>query len=216
MAFLNDFIFPTGISAGSSGGPRWAAEVTVTDGGHEYRNQPWSYPLHDYDAAYGVKEVPDLEQLQAAFNVARGMFNAFRYRDPLDWKSCARDGTPAYDDQVLLASAAGGETTVQLIKNYVVGGVTLPRKITRPFGITMLGINGTELTEGVEYSIDKTTGLADLTGGTAPHGALGASDQVTGGFQFHVPVRFASNTLSVRLQEYTYGSASVPLVEIRE
>ena len=216
MAFLNSFIFPTKISRGSQGGPRWATEVVVTDGGYEYRNQPWAYPLHDYDVAYGVKTIVDLETLLAAFHSARAMTDAFRYLDPLDSKSCARDSTPAYTDQTIISSATGGETTAQLIKTYSYGGVTLDRKITRPYGTVYLGINSVEKTEDTHFTVDKTTGVIDFTGGSSPNGALTASDVVTAGFTFHVPVRFNTNTMPITLQEYTYGNASVPLTEIRE
>lgn len=216
MAFNNSFIFPTKISSGSQGGPRWATEVVTTDGGHEFRNQPWAYPLHDYDVAYGVKTIADLETLVAAFHGARAMLNGFRYVDPLDSKSCARDSSPSYTDQTIVESATGGETTAQLIKTYSYGGVTLDRKITRPYGTVSLGINGTEKTEDTHFTVDKTTGVIDFTGGSSPNGALTATDTVTAGYTFHVPVRFDTNTMPITLQEYTYGSASVPLTEIRE
>jgi len=216
MSFYNDVIFPTGLSSGSAGGPRWAVEVSVNDAGYEERNNPWAYPLHDYDVAYGVKDIADLEELHSIFMIAQGMTHGFRFRDPLDWKSCARDSDPAFDDVVILGSAVGGETSLQVYKTYAYAGVETQRKITRIFGTMLLGINGSEKTAGTHFTINKQTGVIDLTGGSTPHGALSESDEVTAGFQFHVPVRFNSNSISIQLEEYTHGTASVPLTEVRE
>jgi len=217
MSFLNSFIFPREISMNAQGGPRWATEVTINDGGYETRNQPWSYPLHDYDVGWGVKTVPDLELIVSAFHGARGMLHAFRYEDPLDWKSCTRDDDIAEDDQTLIASADGGETSIQLIKTYTyTGGASMSRKITRPFDTVLLAINGATKTEGTHFTVDDTTGLIDLTGGTSPHGALTLADTVTAGFHFHVPVRFNTNSLPIRLGAIHYGETEIPLVEVRE
>jgi uncharacterized protein (TIGR02217 family) len=216
MAFLNDFIFPTDISINSSGGPKWATEVSINDSGYERRNQPWAYPLHDYDVAWGIKDITDLERLISAFHAAKAMLHAFRFRDPLDWKSCSRNSTAAYDDQVILASATGGEETLQLYKTYIYGNSSMERRITRPFDFVKLGINSVEKTENTHYTVDYETGLIDLTAGSSPHGALTATDEVTAGFHFHVPVRFNTNRLPIQLREYELGSARVPLVEVRE
>lgn len=210
MAFLDDLVFPWEIGKPATGGPRWAVDVVVNDAGYEQRNCPWQYPLSSYEARWGIKSVADLETLVAIFHAARGMLHGFRYRDPLDWKSCPRNNDIAYDDQLLLENAAGGETEIQLIKNYSYAGYTVARKITRPFGAVPLGLNGSSLTEGVDYTVDLGTGKVTLV---TP---LVYGDDVTGGFSYHVPVRFDTNTLPVQLQEYEYGSASVPLVEIRE
>ena len=210
MAFNNSFIFPTKISRGSQGGPRWATEVVIVDSGYEYRNQPWSSPLHEYDVAYGVKTIGDLETLLDAFHSAKGMLHGFRYLDPLDSKSCARDSNPTYIDQIIVSSAAGGETTAQLIKNYTYGGASISRNITRPYGTVLIGKNGSPLNLTTDYTVNLTTGVVTFV---TP---LTIGDTITAGYTFHVPVRFNTNTMPITLQEYTYGSASVPLTEIRE
>lgn len=211
MTIINDIVFPTGISSGSSGGPRWGGEVIITDSGWEQRNQRWTYPLHDYDAAYGIKTVADLEEVLTIFHVARATTYGFRYRDPLDFKSCARDSGVSANDQVLIDSAVGGETTAQLVKSYTYGSMTMTRKITRPIAASVLvAKNGTPLAVDTDYTLDDTTGVITLTS------ALVATDSLSWGGQFHVPVRFDSNNLSIQLDEYTHGGTTVPLVEVRE
>lgn len=212
---LDSLIFPTRISSPAVGGPVWAAEVNINDGGYEDRNNPWAYPMHRYDVQWGMKEVADLEDVRDFFHICRGKYYGFRFQDPLDYKSCDVNSEPAITDQLIL-TASGGETSVQLIKTYQRSGYSLERKITRPYGTLLLKVNSTTLTEGTEYTLDSTTGLIDLTGGSAPYGALTATDEVYAGYYFHVPVRFDTNELPVQLLAGDVGAAAVPLVEIRE
>lgn len=215
MAFLNSLIFPSAIAFEAEGGPKWSTQITVNDAGYEFRNQPWTYPLHEYQVGW-IKTAEDVETLLSIYYAAKGMLHGFRFLDRLDYKSCSVTASPAYTDQTILASATGGEDEVQLVKNYTYAGTSLERKITRPYGTVYLGINGTQKTEGTHYTVDKTTGLVDLTGGTSPHGALSATDAVTAGYTFHVPVRFGTNNLPFKRYGKDIGSAEVPLVEVRE
>jgi len=216
MAFLTNLVFPEAISNPAVGGPVWNAEVTINDAGYEYRNNPWSYPLHRFDVRWGIKTTEDLEDVRDIFHVCKGKFNAFRFIDPLDFKSCAVNSTPAGTDQTVLASAAGGETTTQCIKTYTRSGYTVTRKITRLYNTPIVVLNSVTLTQGTEYTIDLDTGIIDWTGGSAPNGALTATDTVEMGYYFHVPVRFDINELPIQLQAGDIGATSIPLVEIRE
>lgn len=207
-------LFPQDISQGSRGGPMWRVDAHEVDNGQRYANSPWDYPLHEYEAVYAVKRWPQLERLSALFHLARGEAYDLLFKDPLDHKSCSISNAPAFDDEVLIASAAGGETTVQLQKTYTLADidgtdVSYMRKITRPAYGAMMGLNGDPLTEGIDYSINYDTGLATFT-------ALTAADTLTWGGMFYVPVVFMTDRLDHTLTNYFQGRTSVPLREVRE
>ena len=64
--------------------------------------------------------------------------------------------------------------------------------------------------EGVEFTVDATTGLVSFV--TAPD--IGA--QVTAGFEFDVPVRFDTDRIAVSLASFKAGEVpDVPVIEVR-
>ena len=62
MAFIENQ-FPTDISVGAKGGPKWRTTVTQTVNGWEQRLQKWSNVKHEYDIGYGVKSIADLRTI---------------------------------------------------------------------------------------------------------------------------------------------------------
>lgn len=207
-AFHESAIFPTDISDGSMGGPTYLTFVHGVDSGREQRLPQWPYGKYQFDAQYGAKRVEQMEALMRFYHARQGKAYGFRYRDPMDWKSCAVNDTPANDDQTLVGSAVGGETSIQLIKNYTDGGVTLVRPIRKPVsGTVILKKNATPLVLTTDYTIDHTTGIITLVS------ALVALDVVTGGYEFHVPCRFDSDELFVRLQGPLVGDTRIPIIE---
>ena len=214
MAHLTT-VFPSTLSYGSSGGPAYRTTVVSAYSGVEERNQAWSYPLHVYQIDLANRNQAELETLVTYYHAAAGMANTFNFSDPRDKKSCPLADTPANDDQTL-HTATGGETTVQVIKNYIAGGQTRPRKITRPVSGTLLvAINGTPKTSGGDYTANYGTGVITFTTGLAT-GAV-----VTAGYQFYVPCRFNVDNLDLAIQTANcdnglIGSISCELVEVRE
>lgn len=56
---------------------------------------------------------------------------------------------------------------------------------------------------------------SSVADGTLTVGQPNAGSVVTAGYEFDVPVRFDSDTLSTVLESYQLGSADVPLIEVR-
>lgn len=208
---INSFLetqFPTDISDGSKGGPGYLTHIVSVDSGFEQRNSVWPYPRHGYDASYGVRTAQQMEVVLRFFNVMRGRATGFRYKDPIDHKSCSYDLEPTWADQVILSSAIGGETEVQLIKHYTVAGQVTSRPITKPVvGSVLVGVNGGEVTSG--WTLDSTTGV--ITFDTP----LTATDAITAGFYFDVPCRFATDELEVEYEGPLIGNTNIPIVEVR-
>ena len=209
--FIETPRFPDNISANSRGGPGWATTVVETDSGDERRNQRWSYPRHKFDVAYGIKTIAGLETLLSFFHVVAGKAIGFRYKDWLDFKSCARAASPAATDCVI-GTGTGALATFQLLKTYTQGAYTRSRKILKPIASTVLiAVAGTTKTLTTHYTLDATTGIVTFTAGNIPT----AGQSVTAGFEFDVPVRFDTDELEVNLQYYAAGSAQVPLIELK-
>lgn len=205
--FIETPRFPDAISFGSAGGPTWNTNIVITDSGAEVRNQRWSYPRHEYDVAFGVKASTDLESLLKFFHVVAGQAIGFRYKDHMDYKSCDVDGTVNSSDCII--STASSATSVQLYKTYVQGSYSRSRKILKPVvGTVKVSVNGTALTTS-EFAVDSTQGIVNISGGYS------AGVVIKAGFEFDVPVRFNTDTLSVNMEDYRVGAAQCPLIELK-
>ena len=200
--------FPTAIAFGASGGPERKTDIVALGSGHEERNSHSADSRRRYNAGYGVKSLDDLHEAIAFFEERRGRLYGFRWRDRVDWKSCAPGATPAATDQAI-GIGDGTTTNFQLVKTYGVTNAPWTRTIAKPVaGSILVAVDGTPLTEG--WSCDGTTGL--VTFAVAP--ADGAA--ITAGYEFDVPVRFDSDTLEINLSHFAAGDIpAIPLVEIR-
>ncbi|CAK0772882.1 DUF2460 domain-containing protein [Gammaproteobacteria bacterium] len=209
--FIESPRFPDDISYGSNGGPVWSTTVVEQDSGSESRNQRWSYPRHKYDVAYGIKTLDRLENLLSYFHVVAGKAVGFRYKDHMDYKSCGRTATPAATD-CAIGTGTGALATFSLYKTYTQGAYTRSRKIVKPIASTvMIAVAGVTKTVTTHYTLDATTGIVTFTAGNIPT----TGQAVTAGFEFDVPCRFDTDELSINLDYYTSGAASVLLIELK-
>ena len=88
MAF-HEVRFPDTLSVGSTGGPMRRTEIVTLANGYEKRNTNWADSRRSYDAGIGLSSLDDLQAVVAFFEARRGQLHAFRWKDWLDWKSCA-------------------------------------------------------------------------------------------------------------------------------
>ena len=201
--------FPAPLSVGSSGGPERRTEIVTLNNGFEERNSPWAHSRRRYDAGLGVRSLDDLAELVAFFEARHGQLHGFRWKDWTDYKSCAPSALPSARDQTL--GTGDGETRVfQLRKAYASGGQSYVRPILKPVaGTVMVAVAGARVTEPA-VEVDAATGRVELA--TAPiAGAL-----VTAGFEFDVPVRFATDRISASLAGFGAGEVpSIPVLEVR-
>ena len=200
--------FPTSISIGSSGGPRRSTEIVTLGSGREQRNQRWADSLRRFDAGYGVKDLNHLHEMIAFYEARRGPLYGFRYRDPLDWKSCLPLANISEGDQVI-GTGDGVQTVFQLIKAYGDGDLAYSRHIRKPVSGSVVIAIDTVLQSASSFAVDATQGTVGFL--TSP----ASGSQITAGFAFDVPVRFESDEMTVNLAAFTAGDIpSIPLVEI--
>ncbi|MBN9289813.1 MAG: DUF2460 domain-containing protein, partial [Hyphomicrobium denitrificans] len=158
MSF-HDVRFPTAISRNAQGGPERRTDVVVLGSGYEERNSRWADSRRSYNAGYGVKSLDDLHQIIAFFEERRGRLHAFRWRDPMDWKSCAPNGSVSPLDQVL-GNGDGAKTAFQLRKTYGTAFAPWARDIKKPVANTVrIAVAGVERVSGTDFAVNPSTGI---------------------------------------------------------
>src|SRR5262245_58006128 len=209
---FHDIRFPTAISRASHGGPARRTDVVVLGSGAEERNARWADSRRSYNAGYGVKSLDDLHAVIAFFEERRGRLIGFRWRDPMDCKSCPPEATPTALDQVI-ATGDGTTALFQLTKTYGSAFNPWARALKKPVaGTVLIAVAGITQAPGTAYTIDHATGLVAFQPGHIPS----TGQTITAGFEFDVPVRFDTDRLEINLQGFRHGAIpSIPIVEIR-
>jgi uncharacterized protein (TIGR02217 family) len=161
--------FPYDISFNSVGSTRFATDVTIVDSGNDQRIGRWDQPLMEYDIAYGVRTMEQLQALIAFFRTMKGRLYAFCYQDWVDYSSStavnyeARAAPPLQITDQFIGTGDGSTKNFQLIKTYSspANSLTQVRPITRPQpGTVRMAINGIEFTN---FTVDDTTGIVTFT-----------------------------------------------------
>ncbi|PTQ68553.1 DUF2460 domain-containing protein [Celeribacter persicus] len=202
--------FPANLSFGSVGGPERRTDVVTLANGFEERNTPWAHSRRRYDAGLGMRSLDDIETLIAFFEARQGQLYGFRWKDWSDYKSCKPSVATGFQDQVI--GEGDGETTVfQLSKTYRSGDVSYVRPVKKPVsGTVLIGVGGQQAFEAIDWEVDTATGL--ITFGTPPTGGA----EITAGFEFDVPVRFDTSSISTSVSSFQAGEVpNVPVVEVR-
>jgi uncharacterized protein (TIGR02217 family) len=201
---FDDVRFPLAVGREASVEPAFSTAVVTTLGGAERRNADWADARLRFDAGPGVRGEAELQALIAFFRARRGAAVGFRFEDPFDNSSNGMTGAPTPVDQ-LLGTGDGGRTEFPLAKHY--GDQT--RRITRPVaGTVRVAVAGAERLTG--WTLE---GKGVVVFDSPP----AAGEEVTAGFRFDVPVRFAEDRLSLSRATFAAGEIpSVPLIEIRE
>lgn len=207
MAF-HEVQFPTGISKGSSGGPRRMTDVVTLRSGFEQRNSIWQHSRRSYNAGLGLQKLEDVYAALEFFEARRGKLHGFRWKDWADYKSNDPiSATTAVD--ITIGVGDGVETDFQLVKTYSDGAGSYTRTIKKPVsGTVKIAIDGVVQNSG--WSVDTTTGI--ITFSSAP----GVADVVSAGFEFDVPVRFDQDQIMVNVEQFNAGSVpDIDILEIR-
>ncbi|QJI53359.1 hypothetical protein vBAcoSR7M_37 [Alteromonas phage vB_AcoS-R7M] len=197
--------FPTAISYGSAGGPTY--NTTIVDGlsGVKSKNINWQYPLHKYDAVYGIKTIDEMYQLLEFFHIAQGRAHVFRYKDWADYNSVIPGHATSAFDQ-LIGVGDGSNRNFQIVKQYGVGSYTKSRIITKPVSGTLkVSVNGSVTSA---YTVND---MGVITFTSAPANGV----DVRCGYEFDIPAAFDTDSLSSSYEQYQNLSCTVPIVEER-
>ena len=201
---FEDVRFPIGLGREVSAEPAFSTAIVTTASGAEQRNSEWADARLTFDAGPGVRGEEDVHDLLVFFRARRGAAVGFRLEDPFDNSSNGMTGAPGPGD-VAIGVGDGARTDFDLIKLYG----DQARRITRPVvGTVRVAMDGDERLSGWT--------LADK-GVIAFDEAPEEGAEVSAGFRFDVPVRFAEDRLTLNRATFLAGEmASVPMIEIRE
>ncbi|MDH7806226.1 MULTISPECIES: TIGR02217 family protein [unclassified Rhizobium] len=210
MAAFHEVRFPLRLALGVSGGPVRRTDIVNLSNGRENRNQRWKNARRAYDAGSGIRSVADLYEVLSFFEARRGELHGFRFRDPVDFKSCPPGQTPAASDQKI-GTGDGTTTAFQLVKTYVDAGGSFTRRVEKPVEASVIvSVDGVKAVLS-DVSVDHATGTVTFRAGKAPP----AGAAIRAGFEFDVPVRFAIDRIDVNLTAFEAGRIpSIPLKEI--
>jgi len=162
--------------------------------GREVRNARGRHSRRQYNAVAGLKSREEAIELLDFYESRFGPLYGFRFRDPLD-----------YEAEETLGIGDGSQTEFALIKTYGTTPHIYRRRITKP-------VSGTVRVslDAVETSVSVDPSLGRIQFPTAP----GVGAIISASFEFDVPVRFASESLDIVLDDF--GSTQIqdiPLIE---
>lgn len=208
MTDFHNIRFPLALAFGASGGPSRISEITQLASGSEHRNTPHAKSRRRYNAGAGIKTLDELHALISFFEARMGQLHSFRFRDPLDYKSCRPSKTASATDQII-GEGDGERAKFQLTKTYQDAAGGNARDITKPIAQSLrIAIDGTEIAPA-DYNLNAMTG--QVTFNTPPSsGAV-----ISAGFEFDVQVRFDTDQLDLALEAFGAGqAANIPLIEV--
>ncbi len=215
--------FPTAASWGYTAYAQFRTQVHTGDGGLEERVSRWPRPRRGYNAPLDREDPDLLHEILKFFLCRKGGAVSWRLKDHLDFTTAlnGRDA-PTYQDQYL-GDGDGTRTTFQLLKKYQNGSFDHTEEITHPVvpaasagaeGETLqtvvVGVNGTQVTEAGNWSVDGTTGAIVFT--TPPP----AGQAVEAGCEFDRVVRFNLSDDKLGIPWEAFDAASVAEMSLIE
>lgn len=205
MAF-HEIRFPDDIAFGARGGPEFSTAVIITGGGFEQRNINWSQARRRYDVGHGVKTPAQFEVLLAFYVARQGRAHGFRFKDYADFLLGEQS----------IGTGDGVTTQFQIFKRYSSGGVDYDRAITKPVaGTVQVWLDALLQSEGVDFTVDYTSGVVTFTGGGSPGEPVPGRD-VRAACEFDVPVRFDVDLMSAENTGFEVMRWSgIEIVELR-
>ncbi|OHV75649.1 DUF2460 domain-containing protein [Rhizobium sp. LCM 4573] len=210
MSGFHEVRFPLRLALGVSGGPVRRTDIVNLSNGRENRNQRWRNSRRSYDAGSGVKSIDDLYAVLEFFEARGGQLYGFRFRDPVDWKSCAPGRDVSATDQPI-GTGDGTTAAFQLTKTYGDAGGSWQRRIVKPVAGSVVIAVGGAVKPFSSYEVDTATGIVTFAAGHIPPAGV----PVTSGYEFDVPVRFDTDRIDVNLAHFDAGRIpTIPLTEI--
>ena len=210
-ASFHEVRFPLRLSLSVSGGPVRRTDIVNLSNGRENRNQRWRDSRRAYDAGSALRSVADLYELMAFFEARGGQLYGFRFRDPVDFKSCGPMQTVAASDQ-WIGSGDGATAAFRLRKTYGDGAASFVRAVEKPVSESVvISVDGATVS-AADYSVDAATGIVTFNSRAIPENGA----EIFAGFEFDVPVRFDVDRIDINMKAFNAGSVpTVPLVEIK-
>lgn len=190
MSGFHEVSLPLALAIGAAGGPERITDIVRLASGAESRNARWTQSRRRWEVGGAAMRTEAAHELVAFFEARGGRRFGFRFRDPIDWKSCSPGGVIGSEDQPL-GVGDGAATAFQLVKRYVSGGAFAERVVGKPVaGTVVVAVDGVA---SEAFEVDLATGVVTFDAAPADGAVL------TAGFAFDVPVRFDGDRLEMAL-----------------
>ena len=185
-------IMPETVSLGFSGGPTFNTDKLPLKNGGRRRIKRRDDPLHVYTFTYDDRSDTDVIALRNFFVDRRGDFEAFLFKDWMDFSVTA--------GQIGVGDAAN--KNFQCVQ--VVGSDNPYTRVIRHLksGTLSVYVNGVLKTLTSDYTVSSSALVSFIT-------APGAAAVVTASFEFYVPVSFDGDAFTERLAYRTLSARAV-------
>lgn len=220
---FDEIQFPTSISQGAVGGPRFSTSVQGLSSGFEHRNINWSKRRGEWDVSTGLRTQAQIEALLNFFHARFAKAYGFRFKDWTDYRVPRWISAPGdLDGYPVWFTTNGSLATFQLTKTYGDAQRTYTRLIQKPYNpniaaapgqILVLFNNAAPMTPSVDFTVDYTTGIVTLSNAVKAT----SGRQISGYTEFDVPARFDTDDMKVTItttDNMAWGP--IPVVEIRD
>ena len=202
MSF-HEIRFPTRISYGAIGGPRFSTTVQILNSGHEQRNINWAQARREYSVDISPSRGGEWDEILTFFHSRRGRAYGFRLKDFSDYK--VSNG--------VIGSGDGSTIEFQMVKRYQ-DEFSVSESFERPLSKIVENSTSIFLDDVAQFgnwTIDTDSGI--VTFSTAPS----TSAVISVNCEFDVPVRFDTDLMEAAIPgPDIHHWQSVKLVEIRQ
>lgn len=196
---FKDLEFPRSVSAGLVWGPRYQTDIVICGGGDEVRNQAWSEPRREADAAKACETDQQRKDLIAFFRIVAGMVYSWKVRDWSDYLVTTSEGR----------FSAINSTTFQMVKRHTLDGLTADQDVTLPETATIYDEGGVLMVESTDYTLDDLTGILTILGSPA-------IVPTTWSGTYFVRARFDTDRIALVAETVDFfRSQSIPIIEVR-
>ena len=205
LVLEGDFVderFPECVSFGSSGGPGFRTSIFEMDSGYTSGNAEWDRIRSHYEVTFQNATPEDVTAVDSFFYGMRGQGVAFRYKDHSDYQISNQN----------MGVGNGSATEFLTFKRYSSGGYDYDRPIKKLVAGTVTGVTvgGVSKIENTDYFVIPNLGMIKFTAPPAKGDIV-----FVGYIEFDVPVRFATDTLSVTTHAHLqHDVQGLSLVEV--
>jgi len=207
---INDFVGDAAYGSFGEQAPliksfNWLTDLVSFDSGKEQRNQILEQPIREWPINWQWMDEDARDKLIELFQRTKGRYATFLYKDEEDYACTVADCS---------ITAIAAQTDFQLIKTYYPGETeewSENRKDIAPSAVfqPLVFLDDVYQTEGVDYTLDDTTGIVIF--GAAP----GAGVIFTAAYQFYFRVRFEDDIhTDIEHQKGYWSYENLKLVEV--
>lgn len=194
MSHLDAYLDPC-FAYGWEGSPRFRTLINELQNGDEYRNAEWIEARHEYNASFLNISKEAYREVKKMFMVCRGMLNAFRFIDVLDYQ--ATDETFGTGD--------GLTAEYQLSKVSTVDGVDYTRNVYALAATPTIYIDGVPTSA---FTVNPRNGK--ILFDTPP--SIGEVLSWTG--EFDIWVRFTTDNIPFTLDSIDATNGQIGVIEV--